>query len=87
MKILELCGAAALATPLFLHEVKQEKRGEVGEEGSEGRKWRGEGLQARRCDKPLFLAAAFASQPAAVNSGRYPCDLNTSQLQSLEYEN
>lgn len=46
MKILELCGAAALATPLFLHEVKQEKRGEVGEEGSEGRKWRGEEVGA-----------------------------------------
>ena len=32
MKILELCGAAALAMPLFLHEVKREKMGEAGEE-------------------------------------------------------
>ena len=38
MKSLESCGAAALAMPLFLHEVKREKRGEAGEEGSEGKK-------------------------------------------------
>lgn len=52
MKILELCGAAALAVPLFLHEVKQEKRGEAGEEDSEGRKRRGEEVQSQFCDEP-----------------------------------